>query len=119
MLLISKLRTGHAMSEVVARDKLPLLQLQAFEAVARLGSIQAARAELESVSVSKDLTALEESLGVTLISRKPRARLTREGKILSAYLSHVFDQTSVLLDRLREGKIDKDLLLAILKSWPR
>jgi DNA-binding transcriptional LysR family regulator len=107
------------MREAAARDKLPLIQLQAFEAVARLGSIQAARSELESAKVSQHLTALEENLGVTLISRKPRGGLTREGKILSAYLGHVFDQTSLLLNGLREGRIDKDLLLAILKSWPR
>lgn len=60
-------------------NKLPFTQLQAFEAVVRLGSFNAARTELGGSNVSRHVTDLENRVSKKLLLRSPRDTLTREG----------------------------------------
>ena len=71
--------------------------LNAFEAVARLGSFSRAAAELNVLqpAVSRRLAQLEEELGVTLIRRtRPVATLTPEGQTLFGAVSTGMSQIS-------------------------
>ena len=72
------------------RQRLPSLNAQqAFEAVARLGSVQAAAEELSLTpgAVSRQIRSLEDDLGIRLLRRAGRGvRLTDEGAQLSRAL---------------------------------
>ncbi|NML31767.1 transcriptional regulator GcvA [Paraburkholderia antibiotica] len=66
----------------MSRTVPPLNPLHVFDAVARLGSLTKASAELcvTHSAVSRQLTTLEQYLGVTLFEREPRGvRLTKAG----------------------------------------
>lgn len=98
--------------------RLPFVQLQAFEAVARLGSYKDASSELEGSNVSKHVAALESRIGVELLLSSPRGRLTREGYLLATYLTRCFDDIAALLAQLQAGELDPDLIAEILCAPP-
>jgi DNA-binding transcriptional LysR family regulator len=98
----------------VSRSKLPFTQLQAFEAVVRLGSFNAARTELEGSNVSRHVADLEDRLGKTLLLRSPRGALTPEGKLLFAYLTRTFDQTRRLLEAVEAGTMEPESVRTFL-----
>ena len=97
----------------MTRKRLPFTRLQAFEAVARLGSFKAAREELGS-NVGRHVAELETDLGITLIKSSPRGELTREGKALALHLTNQFDDTASLLDQLKAGRLEPEAIAAIL-----
>ncbi|WP_185960666.1 LysR family transcriptional regulator [Aliidiomarina halalkaliphila] len=76
--------------------------LRVFEAVSRLGSFKAAAAELAVTqsAISRQITALEEQLGIRLIQRDNRVHaLTPAGDALAPELSRVFRQIERLVKR--------------------
>ncbi|MCW5730800.1 MAG: LysR family transcriptional regulator [Alphaproteobacteria bacterium] len=73
----------------------PLLGLQAFDAVGRLGSFKAAAAELGLTpsAVSHRIAQLEQALGLKLFERRPReATLTRAGAQYGIRVRQAFDE---------------------------
>lgn len=73
----------------------PLLGLQAFDAVGRLGSFKAAAAELGLTpsAVSHRIAQLEQALGLQLFERRPReANLTRAGSEYIVRVRQAFDE---------------------------
>lgn len=84
---------------------LPLLTaLRTFHATARLGSLSAAAEELAVTAgtVRRQITSLEEALGVALIARQGRGiRLTEDGRAFSIDLSDAFDRIDDAVQRLR------------------
>ena len=97
----------------MTRSRLPLLQLQAFEAVARLGSYKAAVAELGS-NAYKHVAALEANLGLVLINGSPRGSLTPHGQILARALTGAFDEMAALLAEIGSGPIEPARMLELL-----
>jgi len=83
------------MKHIHSGRRLPSVNaLRVFEAAARHLSFKAASAELNVTqsAVSHQIKALEESLGVPLFSRKPRAvELTPKGKLYYPILRSAFD----------------------------
>ena len=81
--------------------------LRVFETVARLGSFKAAAAELAVTqsAISRQITTLEEQLGIRLIQRDNRVHaLTPAGDALAPDLSKVFRQVERLVKRtMRNG----------------
>ncbi|RUO36461.1 hypothetical protein CWE11_01205 [Aliidiomarina sanyensis] len=76
--------------------------LRVFEAVARLGSFKAAAVELgvTQSAISRQMTTLEEQLGIRLIQRDNRVHaLTPAGDALAPELSRVFRQIERLVKR--------------------
>ncbi|RUO38312.1 hypothetical protein CWE13_01320 [Aliidiomarina shirensis] len=76
--------------------------LRVFETVARLGSFKAAAAELSVTqsAISRQITTLEEQLGIRLIQRDNRVHaLTPAGDALAPDLSRVFRQVERLVKR--------------------
>lgn len=84
-------------------NTLPSLNaLRVFESVARLGSFKAAAAELgvTQSAISRQMTTLEEQLGVRLVQRDNRVHvLTPAGDALAPDLSRVFRQIERLVKR--------------------
>lgn len=79
--------------------------LRAFDAVARLNSVSAAAAELSVTpsAVSRQISNLEEDIGIALVTRDGRGvRLTDDGRRLEGGLGGVFDQIAAAVDRLRQ-----------------
>ena len=88
------------------RKNLPLTALRAFEAVARLNSISAAADELKVTrpAVSKQVSLLEASLGISLLVRVGNAiRLTPAGKELFDGLQRAFDIMASTVEGLSTG----------------
>jgi len=82
----------------------PLTALRAFEAVARLKSISAAATELHVTrpAVSKQVTLLEQALGLPLLNRSGNAiQLTPAGEELLEGLQQAFDIISASMDSVR------------------
>ena len=78
--------------------------LRAFEAVARTGGVSLAAAELSVThsAVSRQVKALEASLGVRLFQGpKHRLELTPAGRDLAPALTAAFDQIAVAVRRSR------------------
>ena len=92
-------RTGHLSANLPHLNR-----LRAFEAVARLGSLSLAGAEL-SVSgsaVGRQIKELESELGVPVMERDGRGiRLTDEGRDLFAHLEPAFDIISSAFEHAR------------------
>ncbi len=91
---------------MVRRRLPPLRALQAFEAVARLGSVTAAAQELRITpsAVSHRLRRLEEALGVRLFHRSSRRiALTDAGRDYLESVASAFDRIERSSDRLASG----------------
>ncbi len=89
--------------------RIPLHQINAFEAAARRLSFSRAAEELnvQQPSVSRHVSALEAELGAPLFLRsKPRLTLTKEGEILAGAVSQGFEAIRNGLETLRALKED-------------
>ena len=86
--------------------QLPSLNaLRAFDAVARLRSVSAAAAELSVTpsAVSRQVSNLEEDIGIALLRRDGRrVRLTEDGRRLESGLADAFSQIAGAVERLRQ-----------------
>ena len=91
---------------IVPRPNLPFTQLQAFEAVVRLGSFTAARTELGGSIVSRHVADLENGLGKKILLRSPRGALTPEGQLLFGYLTRSFEQIRRLMGAIESGSLE-------------
>ena len=96
------------------RDNLPFTQLQAFEAVVRLGSFDAARRELGGSNVSRHVADLEDRLGKKLLLRSPRGVLTPEGQLLFGYLTRSFEQIRRLMGAIEAGSFEPETIHLLL-----
>ena len=79
--------------------------LRAFDAVARLQSVSAAAAELSVTpsAVSRQISNLEEEIGIALLRREGRGLgLTADGRRLESGLAGAFAQIASAVERLRE-----------------
>lgn len=106
------------------RDLPPLNALRAFEAVARLASVSRAAAELHVThgAVSRQLRALEESLGVVLLVKDGRGlKLTDAGLRLAAVAGESFAALRNICFELREGREQAPFVLgcpgSLLARW--
>jgi LysR family glycine cleavage system transcriptional activator len=91
----------------MARPIAALPALRAFEAVARLGSVRAAAAELFVTpgAVSQQVKALEAELGVTLIRRTGTGvALTQIGEVAVSDLTQAFRLLAQATAKMRKGK---------------
>lgn len=106
------------MFENLTSRPLPSLNaLRAFEAVARTGRVTLAAEELSVThsAVSRQVKALERSLGVRLFSGpKTRLELTEAGRELQPALTEAFDQIASAVRRVRSGA--EDLHVAVNAS---
>lgn len=98
----------------------PLTALRSFEAVARLGSVTLAAAELfvTHSAVSQQLRLLEAQLGIPLFTREGRGlSLTEDGRLYALQvrlaLTELGDATRLIQARPRDG----ELVLAVLPSF--
>ena len=98
----------------------PLSALRSFEAVARLGSVTLAAAELHVThsAVSQQIKILEEMLGIVLLLRNGRGlRLSEDGRLYALQvrmgLSELIEATRLVKARPREG----ELVIAVLPSF--
>ena len=99
---------------IVLRGNLPFTQLQAFEAVVRLGSFKAARTELGGSNVSRHVADLEDRLGKKLLLRSPRGVLTPEGQLLFGYLTRSFEQIRRLMGAIEAGSFEPETIHLLL-----
>ena len=82
-----------------------LNSLRAFDAVARLQSVSAAATALDVTpsAVSRQISNLEEEMGVPLLTRNGRGlQLTADGRRLEGGLGDAFMQISSAVDRVRQ-----------------
>jgi len=94
--------------------------LRAFEAVARLRSMTAAADELSVThgAVSRHVRALEESLGVALLTRGPRSMdPTAEGARLAEGLAAAFRQIDSSIAQLKPGPLTLSCSTSIMMYW--
>ena len=100
---------------------LPSLKAQqAFEAVARLGSVQAAADELSLTSgaISRQIKSLEEDLGTALLRRDGRGvRLTEAGASLSRVLEPAFAGIAEAIEGARRRAGGDTVQLRALSSF--
>lgn len=99
---------------------LPLIALRAFEAVARLGSMTAAAAELRVThgAVSRQLKSLEARLGLPLLERLPRSVVaSREGAQLAADLAEAFERIYLALSRVQLGPLTLSCSATVMMYW--
>ncbi|NMG46119.1 LysR family transcriptional regulator [Aromatoleum toluvorans] len=97
-----------------------LTALVEFEAVARLGSFTLAAHELgvTQAAVSRQVKALEESLGVQLFQRLYRSiKLTGEGETLYAAVADAMQRIAGAFDRLSSGIAEGELVLATTAAF--
>ena len=99
---------------IVPRANLPFTQLQAFEAVVRLGSFTAARTELGGSNVSRHVADLENGLGKKLLLRSPRGALTLDGQLLFEYLTRSFERIRRLMGAIEAGSLDPESVRLLL-----
>ncbi|MCQ4234928.1 LysR family transcriptional regulator, partial [Pseudomonas stutzeri] len=88
----------------MATELPPLNALRAFEAVARLGSLKRAADELHVThgAISRQLRALEETLGVALLQKEGRGvKLTDAGRRLGEASGEAFARLRGACDELR------------------
>lgn len=106
------------MFQYLTSAALPSLNaLRAFEAVARTGRVTLAAEELRVThsAVSRQVKALEQSLGVRLFAgSKNRLELTDAGRELLPALTEAFDQIAGAVRRVRAGA--EDLHIAVNAS---
>lgn len=103
-----------------AFQKLPgLRSLQAFEAVARTGSVSAAADELgvSPGAISQQLRKIEEQLGLLLLERTGKGvQLTRWGKTYYAQVAMGFDQLRRAQQVLWRARTQRGLVVSCLSS---
>ncbi|MGB3407307.1 MAG: LysR family transcriptional regulator [Jannaschia sp.] len=102
------------------KDIPPLVQLRAFEAVARLGSFSAAARDLNVThpAVAQHVRNLEAHLSRTLVVREGRGvALTAAGQDLALALSEGFETIAVALDRLRDDENTRPLSLSVTPAF--
>lgn len=102
-------------------QRLPSLNaLRAFEATARHHSISRAADELSVThgAVSRQIKALEEALGVTLLTRGIKESVpTPEGEQLAEGLSAAFGLVQASLERLKPGPLTLSCSASITMCW--
>lgn len=108
----------------MARDLPSLNALRAFEAAARLESVTRAAAELHVThgAVSRQIRALEASLGIALLIREGRGlALTTAGRRLREETSAAFDRLRRCCNELRHGSAQAPFVLgcsgSVLARW--
>jgi LysR family transcriptional regulator, glycine cleavage system transcriptional activator len=97
----------------------PLRALQAFEAVARLGSVTDAAAELgvSPGAVSQQLRKAEAALGVPLLERRGKGMaLTSWGRLYQAQVAPAFEQLQRAQQALWRARTQSALVLSCLPS---
>jgi DNA-binding transcriptional LysR family regulator len=109
---------------MIPRELPSLNALRAFEAAARLESATRAAAELHVThgAVSRQIRALEDTLGTGLFSREGRGlTLTPAGRLLRDTTSAAFDQLHACCDQLRRDAEAAALVLgcsgSVLARW--
>ncbi|MDF3932667.1 LysR substrate-binding domain-containing protein [Pseudomonas citronellolis] len=98
----------------------PLSALRSFEAVARLGSVTQAAAELHVThsAVSQQLRQLEELLGVTLLQREGRGlRLSEEGRLYALQVRRALRDIAEATRLARARPSEGELVIAVLPSF--
>ncbi len=108
----------------VMRRLPPFSALRAFEATGRRGNLSHAAEELYVThgAVSKQVKALEETLGITLTRRAGRGiELTSKGRRLIPYLTKAFDDIDAALRTLSsetfEGHMIVSCMPGLTNSW--
>ena len=108
----------------IVRDLPSLNALRAFEATARLGSVNRAAEELHVThgAISRQLRVLEEALGQPLFVRQGRGiALTVAGEQLQDRVSGAFDQLRDAWTELQRGREDAPFVLgcagSVLARW--
>ncbi|MDF3931703.1 LysR family transcriptional regulator [Pseudomonas citronellolis] len=108
----------------MSRDLPPLNALRAFDAVARLGSVSLAAAELHVThgAVSRQLRQLEEDLGVALLGKEGRGvKLTDSGRRLAEVAGDGFERLRRVCAELRQAGGDAPFVLgcpgSLLARW--
>ncbi|MEJ0035348.1 MAG: LysR family transcriptional regulator [Gammaproteobacteria bacterium] len=97
----------------------PLRAIQAFEAIARLGSVAAAAEELgvSAGAISQQLRKIEEDLNVRLFYREGRAlKLTSWGRTYYPIVRNAFDQLRRAQQALTLAKTKRSIVLSALPS---
>lgn len=98
-----------------ARD-LNYHHLRLFQAVVRSGSVAAAARELHLTpqTVSEQVRALEETLGVVLLDRsRRRVRPTDTGRLVAGYADDIFDRGREMVEAVQQQDAERPLRLAI------
>ena len=107
------------MLKQISRNRLPLLGLRVFEAVARHQSVSNAAAELcvTPGAVSQQVKLLEELVGVPLLRRKGRSvELTDAGHVLRPVLAQAFQSMELTLNAIARGPRHDTLKLCLLPT---
>ncbi|MFZ5957723.1 LysR substrate-binding domain-containing protein [Pseudomonas knackmussii] len=98
----------------------PLSALRSFEAVARLGSVTLAAAELHVThsAVSQQVRQLEELLGITLLQREGRGlRLSEEGRLYALQVRRALRDIAEATRLARARPSEGELVIAVLPSF--
>ena len=98
---------------IVLRGNLPFTQLQAFEAVVRLGSFKAARTELGGSNVSRHVADLEDRLGRKLLLL-PARRAHSRGAAAVRLLPRSFEQIRRLMGAIEAGSFEPESIHVLL-----
>lgn len=108
----------------MSRDLPPLNALRAFDAVARLGGVSQAAAELHVThgAVSRQLRQLEEDLGVALLAKDGRGvKLTDAGRRLGEASGDAFERLRRVCTELRQAGGEAPFVLgcpgSLLARW--
>ena len=97
-----------------------LYALRAFEATARLRSMSAAAQELSVThgAISRHIRALEDTLGVTLLTRGPACSdPTAEGSRLAEGLATAFSAIDASLEQIKPGPLTLSCSTSIMMYW--
>lgn len=106
--------------ETMVRTIPPLNPLHVFEAVARLGSLTKAAAELcvTHSAVSRQLSTIEQYLGVVLFDRGPRGvRLTKVGATYYKTIGPVFASIAAATENIVGRAEDEPLRLSVYSTF--
>lgn len=98
----------------------PFSALRAFEALARLGRVNAVAKELHLThsAISHQIKNLEALVGVALFHREARTMsLTDAGRTYAYQVRHILDELSQVTNQLRDPSQDKTLALTVLPSF--
>ncbi|GAC1042820.1 LysR family transcriptional regulator [Rhizobium sp. No.120] len=107
------------MNEKRISRAVPLKALQAFEAVGRCGSVNAAALELKVSpgAISQQIRKIESFLGVTLLERNGRTvELTQWGRLYHHEISKGFEQFALAEQVLERARNENALVLSALSS---
>ncbi|HJR23552.1 MAG TPA: transcriptional regulator GcvA [Dongiaceae bacterium] len=92
----------------------PLTALRAFEASARLGSMQRAAHELNVTpsAVSQQVQNLEQWVGFPLLERRARqVQANAEGRVYLTAVSAAFDQIAAATEELSSGRVPRSICI--------